>query len=171
MVLADKIVLVEGPSAEIMFEPIFKDIYEKRPIDLGIDVLSMRGLSLKRRWELCAVLDKIVAAIRDNDSDEPDELRVLLQQWFANETRELFIGAEACGKNLESQLIDHNSEPALREVLGIKEKANLITWIKREKTEAALRLRVRNSYSFCQNICNRYQRVLTPLPSSTSSLG
>src|SRR3546814_14097088 len=49
IVLADKIVLVEGPSDEIVFERIFQDIYKKRPMECGIDVLSMRGLRSEER--------------------------------------------------------------------------------------------------------------------------
>ena len=48
LALANKIVLVEGPSDEIVFERVFEDIYKKRPMECGVDVLSMRGLSLKR---------------------------------------------------------------------------------------------------------------------------
>jgi predicted ATP-dependent endonuclease of OLD family len=140
MVLANKIVLVEGPSDEIIFERIFHDINDKRPMELGIDVLSMRGLSLARCLELCASLDKTVAAIRDNDGAAPDELRAPLQQWLKQGRREVFIGKSEHGKTLEPQLIYHNGEAALRKLLGITSAANLETWMKREKTEAALRI-------------------------------
>jgi putative ATP-dependent endonuclease of OLD family len=140
MVLANKIVLVEGPSDEIIFERIFKDKYGKLPMALGIDVLSMRGLSLGRCLELCAALKKTVAAIRDNDGVEPGELRVPLEKWLASGSRELFIGKTEHGQTLEPQLIHHNGEAALRSILGINDRANLETWMKREKTEAALRI-------------------------------
>lgn len=140
MVLANKVVLVEGPSDEIIFERIFKDKYKMRPMELGIDVLCMRGLSLGRCLELCAALDKIAAVVRDNDGAEPSELCVPLQQWLAAGRRELFIGAPDHGHTLEPQLIHHNGEPLLREVLCITEAADLATWMKREKTEAALRI-------------------------------
>lgn len=140
MVLANKIVLVEGPSDEIIFERIFEDKYQKRPMELGIDVLSMRGLSLGRCLELCGALDKTVAAIRDNDGADPDDLRAPLQKWLAVKRRELFIGAPALGHTLEPQLLSHNGEEALREVLAISKAADLAVWMKREKTEAALRI-------------------------------
>lgn len=140
MALASKIVLVEGPSDEIIFERIFKDMHKKRPMELGIDVLSVRGLSLGRCLELCAALDKTVAAIRDNDGAEPLALRAPLERWLANGSRELFIGAKECGQTLEPQLIHHNNEELLREILGITDAADLATWMKREKTESALRI-------------------------------
>ncbi|WP_437897161.1 ATP-dependent nuclease [Sorangium sp. So ce124] len=140
MVLAEKLVLVEGPSDEIIFERIFCDKYKVRPMGLGIDVLSMRGLSLSRCLELCAALDKTVAVLRDNDGTEPDELRLPLKQWLASGKRDVFIGALAQGRTLEPQLIHHNDEKVLREILGIANSADLEKWMQREKTEAAIRI-------------------------------
>lgn len=140
MVLASKIVLVEGPSDEIIFERIFRDTHGKRPMECGIDVLSMRGLSLGRCLELCAALDKTVAALRDNDGFPPAELRTPVQSWLKEGRRELFIGDVEHGATLEPQLTHHNSEVVLREILGITAAADLATWMKREKTETALRI-------------------------------
>jgi hypothetical protein len=140
MVLASKVVLVEGPSDEIVFERIFKDIYGVRPMECGIDVLSMRGLSLRRCLELCAALDKKVAALRDNDGKEPIALRASISEWLLDGRRELFIGDVADGNTLEPQLIHFNDDADLRQVLQIAPQADLLTWMSREKTEAALRI-------------------------------
>lgn len=140
IVLADRIVLVEGPSDEIIFERVFKDLYGKRPMECGIDVMSMRGLSLARGLELCERLGKKVAALRDNDGIEPDELRKPLAKWLKSGSREVFIGEVAHGRTLEPQIIHHCDEAHLRTVLGITDKADVETWMSREKTEAALRI-------------------------------
>lgn len=141
IVLAKKIVLVEGPSDEIVFERIFFDRYGKLPMQCGIDVLSMRGLSLARGLELCAALNKPVAALRDNDGIDPIELRSSVDKWLKAGERELFIGEIAEGQTLEPQLIYHSTEALLREILGITPAADLLKWMTREKTEAALRIR------------------------------
>lgn len=140
MVLASKVVLVEGPSDEIIFERIFSDIHGKQPMECGIDVLSMRGLSLGRCLELCAALDKTVAALRDNDGSSPAELREAVQSWLSEGKRELFIGKVEHGETLEPQLTHYNGETLIRKILGIRADADLATWMKREKTEAALRI-------------------------------
>ena len=140
MVLARKVVLVEGPSDEMIFERIFEDMFDKRPIELGIDVLSIRGVSLGRCLELCAALDKTVAAIRDNDGIDPAELRVQLQQWIEGGRREVFIGPVEQGRTLEPQLRYHNSDQTLRKVIGITEATDLAGWMERNKTECALRI-------------------------------
>lgn len=140
LVLADKIVLVEGPSDEIIFERVFRDIYNCRPIEHGIDVISMRGLSLARCLELCAALDKSVAALRDNDGHAPDNLRERVSGWLEEGKRELFVGEVAHGETLEPQIIFFNEEDTLRQILNIAPHADLLTWMTREKTEAALRI-------------------------------
>ncbi|WP_250634456.1 ATP-dependent nuclease [Pinirhizobacter soli] len=140
MALAKKIVLVEGPSDEMVFERIFTDMYGKRPMAFGIDVMSMRGLALKRCLDLCAALDRPVAALRDNDGFDPSELRADVAGWLATGRRELFIGEVAQGRTLEPQLIYHNEAAVLRKALSITAGTNLETWMTREKTEAALRI-------------------------------
>ncbi|MBI3776197.1 MAG: AAA family ATPase [Gammaproteobacteria bacterium] len=140
IVLADKIVLVEGSSDEIVFERIFRDIHGKKPMECGIDVLSMRGLSLKHCLELCAKLDKTVAALRDNDGIDPVELRTQVQVWLSNGRRELFIGKVEDGETLEPQLVHFNGEAVLRQILNVDARADLSKWMKREKTEGALRI-------------------------------
>ena len=140
LALANKIVLVEGPSDEIVFERIFKDIHGKRPIECGIDTLSMRGLSLGRCLELCAALDKTVAALRDNDGIEFEDLRAPVKQWLAKGRRELFVGEIKDGTTLEPQIASFNSEKLLRKILSISDRADLLTWMSRQKTESALRI-------------------------------
>ena len=140
MALANKVVLVEGPSDEIVFERFFQDLFGMRPMEFGIDVISMRGLSLGRCLELCAALDKNVAVLRDNDGIDPILLREPLKKWLKSGQRELFIGSVENGRTLEPQIVHHNSEASIRKILGITEAANLTTWMSREKTETALRI-------------------------------
>ncbi|WP_208456618.1 ATP-dependent nuclease [Burkholderia gladioli] len=140
IVLANKIVLVEGPSDEIVFERVFQDTYGRRPMECGIDVLSMHGLSLARGLELCAALNKPITALRDNDGVDPDEHRRSVDAWLKKGERELFIGDVAHGRTLEPQLIHHSGETLLRDILGIAVHADLLKWMSREKTEAALRI-------------------------------
>lgn len=140
LVLAKKVVLVEGPSDEIIFERVYSDLFGHRPMADGVDVISMRGLALARCLELCASINKPVAAMRDNDGVEPAELREAVKEWLDKTACELFIGSVPDGRTLEPQLITANGEAHLRDVLNITAAANLATWMAREKTEGALRI-------------------------------
>ena len=140
LVLAKKVVLVEGPSDEIIFERVYNDCFGARPMAHGIDVISMRGLALARCLELCAAINKPVAVMRDNDGVDPIDLRTPVLKWLDVKRRELFIGTVADGTTLEPQLITANGESQLRKMLGITAAATLLTWMAREKTEGAIRL-------------------------------
>lgn len=140
LALADRVVLVEGPSDEIVFERFYRDKYDKRPIEDGIDVISMRGLSLKRCLELVQRLHKRCAGLRDNDGNDPAQLKADLGACVDPACREVFIGEVAKGPTLEPQLIAANDEAGLREVLGVTDKADLLTWMSNNKTEGAIRI-------------------------------
>ncbi|MFD3302133.1 toprim domain-containing protein [Aquipseudomonas alcaligenes] len=105
---------------------------------LGIDVMSMHGLTLKRCLELCAAIDRPVAVLRDNDDQDPEVLREPVTDLLEASKRELFIGAKEAGRTLEPQLMACNSEETLRKILGVTDRANLDKWMSRAKTEAAL---------------------------------
>lgn len=144
LALADKLVLVEGPSDEMLFERAFIDKYGKKPIDAGIDIVSMQGVSLARALELAAALDhRKVAAIRDNDGQEPAHWRDPVAQYLADGKRDLFIGDPSLGRTLEPQIVTANAadEATLREALGITGKpTGAEEWMHGHKTGAALRL-------------------------------
>lgn len=140
LVLAKKVVLVEGPSDEIIFERVYFDLFGIYPMGNGIDVISMRGLALARCLELCAAINKPVAIMRDNDGEEPAILRLSVEKWLDGKNSELFVGPIVDGRTLEPQLIKANGEESLRGILDVTDAAKLETWMTREKTEGALRI-------------------------------
>lgn len=141
MVLADRIVLVEGPSDEMLFERFYWDETGNRPIEDGIDVFSMRGLSLRRCLEVAELLDKHCAVLRDNDGQGPIEVRAKLGHLVDRSRRGVFIGDLTHGRTLEPQILAANPDAAkMRRILGVSGHANLETWMTNAKTEAALRI-------------------------------
>lgn len=139
LVLSDRSALVEGPSDEILFERFYFDKFGKRPIEDGIDVISMRGLSLKRCLELAKLLDKRCVAMRDNDGTDPSTLVANLGE-LVSDRRQVYIGNVAAGLTLEPQVINANSDANLRTALKIAPRANVLTWMTNNKTEAAIRI-------------------------------
>lgn len=141
MVLAVRFVLVEGPSDEMLFERFYQDATGNRPIEDGIDVFSMRGLSLARCLEVAKLLDKQCAVLRDNDGQQPSDLVAKLDDLVDGTRRKVFIGDPTLGETLEPQVLAANpDETKMRRVLGVTVRANLETWMSNAKTEAALRI-------------------------------
>jgi energy-coupling factor transporter ATP-binding protein EcfA2 len=140
MALADQFVMVEGPSDEILFERFFLDRFGRRPIEQGIDVISMRGLAFSRGLELATLLSKRCAVLRDNDGKTVEQLRDRLAPHLAEGQRELFVGTTDGGATLEPQVINANSANDIRGVLGLNASDDLDLWASNNKTEFALRI-------------------------------
>lgn len=144
LVLAEKVVMVEGPSDEMVFERAFRDKHDgKRPMDLGVDVIEM-GLSLKRGMELCAALKRHVAALRDNDGQDPDHWRAPMAALLEAGKREVFIGEKADGNTLEPQFAKVNDDADLRQLFQLTdEDETTVEWMTKNKTDWALTLEER----------------------------
>ena len=141
LVLAEKVVMVEGPSDEMVFERAFRDTHGKPPMALGVDVISMAGVSLKRGMQLCAALERHAAAIRDNDGMEPDHWRAPISELLEDGVREVFIGAVADGPTLEPQFAKVNDDATLRTLFDITDdELTTVDWMKSHKTDWALTL-------------------------------
>lgn len=140
VVLADKIVLVEGPSDEIVFNRFFADELGFEPLDAGVDVMSLGGVAFRRSFELAHMLDRDLFALRDNDGQTPEHWQGKLEGLLAPGKRELFVGESGHGDTLESQISNANDDGTLRRVLGIEAEDDPTAWMLANKTEAALRI-------------------------------
>lgn len=140
LALADKLVLVEGPSGEMVFERFYFDRYNKRPSENGIDIVSLQGVALRRSLELCHALDRQVIALRDNDGQDAEHWRDPLSALLLDGRRELFIGDPSSGATLEPQLLAVNGEAKLARVLNLAGGKPAAEWMEKNKTEAALRV-------------------------------
>jgi hypothetical protein len=52
----------------------------------------------------------------------------------------MFVGDPSFGTTLEPQVAHANQADVLREILGITDRADIVTWMTNNKTEAALRI-------------------------------
>lgn len=67
VLLANKIILVEGPADELIIQRAYLDTYKKMPIDDGIDVMSVNGTAFKSYCELAKLIEKKIVVVTDND--------------------------------------------------------------------------------------------------------
>ncbi|MCW2922392.1 MAG: hypothetical protein JWL76_2266 [Thermoleophilia bacterium] len=141
VVLADRSVIVEGPSDEIVFERWYNDLFGRPPIRDGVDVISARGLSYKRFLQLAKATGKTVAVIRDNDNKQIEDLEADAGDLLAPGTRCMFVGLPADGHTLEPQIASANGDgDGLRLALRRPEGDDLAAWMEKNKTEAAIRI-------------------------------
>lgn len=141
LVLARKLVIVEGPSDEMLFNRAYYDSTGNYPIDDEIDVIT-QGTRNRRALELCCVLNRSVAVLRDVDQQSPEYWKGKAIDYLEDGKREMFIGYREQGETLEPQIFHANQsrEIELKEIVGCPENKNLCEYMTTNKTESAWRI-------------------------------
>ena len=138
IILADTIVIVEGPSDEIVFTRFFKDRFGREPLDCGVDVMAINGVSFSRCFELAALLERPLFAIRDNDGQTREHWQEKISSYLQEGERSLFVGDRELGKTLEPQIVNANNVQSMRLIFPELEQVSFCTWMQKHKTDAAL---------------------------------
>lgn len=143
LVLADKAVLVEGPSDELIFQKAYYEKKGRRPIEDRVDVINVRGLSAQRFLDLAIPLKRRVAVVTDNDGDHINKVDARYRK-YVNEHDFLTVhrSDDDSRQTLEPQLLGVNGLSTLNKVLGksYKTDAELLTYMQNNKTDVALKL-------------------------------
>lgn len=140
LVLAKKVVLVEGPSDELIFQRAYRDRHGKRPIEDGIDTISVRGLSATRFLDLAIPLQRTAVVLCDNDGDHA----VKVDQRYATYATHSFItlarSSDDSLPTLEPQLLGANGLQATNTILGTSfaTRDEFLTHAAAHKTDVAV---------------------------------
>ena len=142
LALAKQAILVEGPSDELVVQRAYRDQHDGRlPIEDGIDVISVRGLSFPRYLELAVGLNLPTRVVRDNDGREPEDVLSRYAQYTVDATSvSVFVGKDPGLPTLERQIVAVNDLPTLNRVLGreFSSEGDALTYMLNNKTTAAL---------------------------------
>lgn len=137
IVIASKVVVVEGPSDEMIFNLAYKKIKGVEPRANGIDVITL-GTRGKRALELGLALGRKMAVLRDNDGKAPSHWRTAAKPYLENGRREMFIGEVADGRTLEPQVASiGDNEGMLRELLHLEQGDDVAEAMTKDKTDWA----------------------------------
>jgi putative ATP-dependent endonuclease of OLD family len=146
LLLSSKAILVEGPSDELIVTKAYIRQHGKQPIDDGVDVISVRGLSHKRFLEVAAHLSIKVSAVIDNDGSI-DSLERRFVDFIGKDNIDLFWSGDESAPTLEPQLVSANNADLgpLCRALGVPETMTadeLIAHMTKQsnKTECALKI-------------------------------
>lgn len=69
VILANKVILVEGPADDLIIQRAYKDKYDKLPINDGIDIIAVNALAFKRYCDIAILVHKEITIVTDNDGD------------------------------------------------------------------------------------------------------
>jgi putative ATP-dependent endonuclease of OLD family len=117
LILAERAILVEGPSDELIVQAAYKKKYGKSPLEAGVDVISVNSLAFKRFLEIAKLLERKVAVVTDNDGSV-----ARLQKKYASYAGLSHIGihydVDESFRTLEPQLLKANGRAAIEKILG-----------------------------------------------------
>ncbi len=140
LVLARKVVLVEGPSDELIFQRAYRDRHRRRALADGIDVISVRGLSAKRFLDLAVPLQRTCVVVADNDGDHVSKV----DKRYADYTVHGFItvvrSEDDSLTTLEPQLLASNGLQRISSILdrSFATGDEFLVYANEHKTEVAL---------------------------------
>lgn len=143
LILAPRVILVEGPSDELIVQKAYLQEHQKMPIQDGVDVISVHALAFKRFLEIARLLDLDVAVVTDNDGSV-QKLSEKYSDYLgskAGRVRILFDPDEDF-PTLEPQLLKSNSLEDLNSILGKKFQTDeeLLKHMNGNKTKCALKI-------------------------------
>lgn len=108
LILSKKIILVEGPSDELLVQRAFFDKFKNIPIQKGIDVISV-GLTFKRFLKIAQLIDKDICVVTDNDHDFENNITKKYAEFAESELIKVFADNRNELNTLEPQVVDANS--------------------------------------------------------------
>jgi AAA15 family ATPase/GTPase len=142
-ILSKKAILVEGPSDELFVQKAYRlSNNDRLPIQDGIDVISVRGLSFKRFLNISKILENKVVVITDNDGEYQKEIIDKYADYARLPNISICADSDDNCPTLEPQIVKCNDLEVLNQILGREETrpSDLIDYMVKNKTECALRL-------------------------------
>lgn len=140
LLLADRTILVEGPSDELIVQAAFRKKHGCLPLAAGVDVISVRSLAFKRFLEIAALLDLRTDVITDNDGD-PSSVAEKYNAYAGSNRIKIRFAADAALNTLEPHLLQANGRTLVNKILGktFTDDDALLKFMIKNKTDVALR--------------------------------
>lgn len=149
LALVGKVILVEGPSDELIIQRAYQDKYGCSPLANGIDVISV-GLAFERFLSIAQLIGKKVAIVTDNDGN-PEKVAKKFEPYLSLENIQAFFDSETHDEphdnyptlrldTLEATLVRSAGRETLCSLLGRKDESDhsLIRYMETNKTDTAL---------------------------------
>jgi predicted ATPase len=111
LVLAQKVILVEGPSDELVLKKIYLAANDHLPEEGGVDIIVVRGIGFKVYLDISKALEHPVRVVKDNDGDYQKNIVEWKNKDFAGcDFIECFSPENNEERSLEPALVAANSE-------------------------------------------------------------
>lgn len=107
--LSGKVILVEGPSDELVLKKIYLNQYNKLPEEDGVDIIVVRGLGFENYLQIARNIGTRVHVVKDNDGSFCKNIWSYAQEYVGTKTILFFSDSEDMNYSLEPAMIAANS--------------------------------------------------------------
>lgn len=151
LILANKVILVEGPADDLIIQRAYKDKYGKLPINDGIDIISVNSLAFKRYCDIALLVNKEIVIVTDNDGNIKENIIDKYEDYINKdvikicyEKNENLVTLEPAvlNVNMESNIIFENFKKVIskNDSMINKSKDEILSFMKNNKTEWSMRV-------------------------------
>jgi len=110
VILANKVILVEGPADELIIQRAYFDKNGKLPIEDGIDIISVNALAFKRYCDISLLVGKNITIVTDNDGDIQKNIIDKYSEYIDKDTITICYEKDEKLKTLEPSVLFANLE-------------------------------------------------------------
>jgi predicted ATP-dependent endonuclease of OLD family len=109
-VLAESVILVEGPTEELLLQRAYLDKFGKLPIMGGVDVITVNSLAFKRYCDIALLMKKTVSILTDNDGCIESNITVKYKGYIEKDELRFFNESDEQLSTLEKSVLNANLE-------------------------------------------------------------
>ncbi|MBP2859311.1 AAA family ATPase [Dickeya oryzae] len=107
-VLSSKVILVEGPSDELLLKKYYHDKNSKLPEEDGIDIIVVRGIGFKNYLEIVKHIDIQTKVMKDNDGNYEKNVKSYIDEYKEYNFIKIHSPIPDAQYSLEPMLIETN---------------------------------------------------------------
>ncbi len=140
IILAKRTILVEGPSDELIVQKAYVQKHKKLPIQNGVDIINVRGLSFTRFLDIGKELNLEISVVTDNDGNYEHRVK---NKYATYESEKIKIHAsqDNTKNTLEPHLVSSIGLESLNSMFQTTHNQNeMIKYMTDCKTECALKI-------------------------------
>lgn len=109
VVLAEKVILVEGPTDELILQRAYMDMKGHLPIKDGIDIIVVDSLAFKKYCAIAVMIGKQISIVTDNDGNIKG-LKERYSDYIDNPLTSFFYEKNETFNTLEPSVLNANCE-------------------------------------------------------------
>ena len=150
-VLASRVVLVEGPTDDLIIQRAYIDRHGHLPADDGVDIISVESLAFKRFADIANLIGKEVVIVTDNDGNIEKNIKSKYCGYIERENLHFFFETDEQLSTIEPSVLAANCEngqplASFKTIISkngsleSRDYHGLLDYMKSNKTEWAFRV-------------------------------